>query len=128
MKGKLMKKLICIVFLVLAGCEARMVSEGDRVGQLTKLSHKMLCTNLWSWEGELAMAGGTLAGGQGQTDSGQTAVSAWAFSVGDNQLALSIQEMLGHNVRLHYLQYQYHNTCEMGTEYKVTEVHSLDGK
>jgi hypothetical protein len=121
-----MKKLSCIAFLALAACQTQMISEGDRIGQLTKLSHKMLCTDHWSWEGELAMAGGTLAGGQGQTGDGQTAVSAWAFSVADEQLAASLKELLGRNVRLHYLQYQNHNACEMGSEYKVTEVQSLD--
>jgi hypothetical protein len=117
-----------IAFLALAGCQTVLVSEGDRIGQLTKLSHKMLCTGHWSWEGELAMAGGTLAGGQGQTEGGQTTVSAWAFSVANEELAASLKELLGRNVRLHYLQYQNQNSCEMGSEYKVTEVQSLDGK
>ena len=126
-----MKKLsgstALLAFLLLATCQPQMISEGDRIGQLTKLSHKMLCAGQWSYEGELAMPAGTLAGGQGQTgDGSHTAVGAWAFSVSDKQLADNIHDLLGRNVRLHYQQYQYYNSCQMGSEYKVTEVQSLD--
>jgi len=77
----------------------------------------------------LAMAAGTLAGGQGtQGDGSQTSVGAWAFSVSDKAVADNVHELLGHNVRLHYRQYEYHNACLMGTEYQVTEVQSIDGK
>jgi hypothetical protein len=124
-----MKKLSCLAFLLLAGCQMEMISEGDRIGQLTKFSHKMLCADHWSWEGELAMPAGTLAGGQGQQgDGSQTAVGAWAFSVSDKQTADDVHELLGRNVRLHYLQYRNYNNCEMGSEYKVTEVHRLDAQ
>jgi len=119
-----MKRLLIIASLMLAACQTTLVSEGDRIGQVTKLSHKMLCSGSpWSWEGELAMMGGTLASGQGVDGN---AVGAWAFTVKEDKLAASLQELLGRNVRLHYQQYENRNTCEMGSEYLVTAVQSLE--
>ena len=47
--------------MILAGCaDPTVVSQGDRVGVVTKLSHKKMefCGGKWNWEGELAMQGG----------------------------------------------------------------------
>jgi hypothetical protein len=53
--------LFAVSLLILAGCaDKKVISQGDRVVVVTKLSHKEMgfCGGKWNWEGELAMQGG----------------------------------------------------------------------
>jgi hypothetical protein len=109
--------------LLLTSCTTTVISQGDRVGTVTKLSHKLNTCGTWSWEGELAMQAGTLAGGQGITEGGQSAVGAWAFSLGSQVSSETVRQFrdamnTGHIVRVGYEQYRF-GPCDLATEYKA---------
>ena len=90
-------------------------SEGDRVGQVVKLSEKGI---LWkTWEG-----------GMGLTQSGAY-VEYWEFSIDSNdpnkdQLVNKLQEAYkkGSFVRIHYLERYGHFPWRSGTNYWVKDV------
>jgi hypothetical protein len=125
--------LIAMALLTAACADNTVVSEGARVGQITKLSHKALCnTAHWGWEGELSMVAGTTATGQGATEGGQVQVGAWAFSVAkgpeadQNVESLKAAMSSGHHVQLSYRQVQNHDACESGTDYLIVSVRDLE--
>jgi hypothetical protein len=134
-----LKKTLLLLSLSLIGCspDLTVVSEGSRVGTVTKLSHKMVTNCLsssgtWTWEGELSMASGTKAASQGTDSEGnQTAVGAWAFSVPQgpqtndlvNQLKTGMDN--GHTLRVNYSQVRSHDSCRSETDYNVVGVRDL---
>ena len=72
-------------------------SDGDRVGSITKFSHKGI---FWTtWEGELVMGGVNKSGGN-------TVANVWEFSVVDETLVQEIRKAmdLDKPVKLHYKQ------------------------
>ena len=84
-------------------------SDGDRAGQLFKLSHKgWLCK---TWEAELNIT------------PGAAAPTIWSFTVRDDQVARQINEALGKSVVLHYSEhYGVPTSCFGETKYFVDAV------
>ena len=120
--------------LLLSGCtDLTVVSEGSRVGIVTKLSHKLPtnCVNsnsgVWTWEGELSMPAGTRAANQG----GEDTVGVWAFSIPQNAQTEDLVNKLksgmdnGHTLRINYSQVRAHDTCKSETDYNVVGVRDL---
>lgn len=106
-----MKKLSLLLILALTSC---VYSDGDRAGQVVKLSRKGLIFK--TYEGELA----TLAKGQVGTMMSNT----FHFTVKDEAVANKIRVAmeLGGNVSLHYDQAFIKLPWEGETAYFVTKV------
>ncbi len=107
-----MKKLLLIALLGITACS---YSEGDRQGQITKLSRKGYIFK--TWEGELA----TLAKGQIGTMLNNTFV----FTITDEEMAKKVQAAMntGKPVTLHYEQEFFTLPWEGETPYRITSVH-----
>lgn len=127
---------ITLALLSTAACDTKtVISEGDRVGVITKFSHKrMSCfgPEAWNWEGELTMQGGTNAGGQGQTDENGTrsSVGVWQFSLDPTddkahteEMVSEVREALNSQrvVRASYKQTAY-TDCHRESEYMITTI------
>lgn len=112
-----MKKLLPAFLLIALG--AFTYSDGDRVGVVTKLSHKgILCK---TWEGELLVDSlRVLPRGGGS----QKVKTAWAFTVGDESVVPKLQDAMlsGKRVRLHYQQSAFSVSCQGETSYFVDRV------
>lgn len=107
-----MKKLILIITLfTLSGC---VYSDGERAGQVVKLSRKGWIFK--TYEGELA----TLAKGQ----LGTMVSNTFVFSVPDRKVASDIQDAMnqGKSVSLHYEQHFWAWFWEGNTKYFITKV------
>jgi len=90
-------------------------AEGDRAGQLQKLSKKgWLCK---TWEGELAMA----------PYPGSVAPQIFPFTVRSDSIAALMQKDLGRRVSITYQEHRgVPSSCFGDTGYFVTNVRSLD--
>jgi hypothetical protein len=131
------KTLVGLLLLSSSACtDLTVVSEGYRVGTVTKLSHKLpagcFSSGSWTWEGELSMPSGTKAANQGGEDN--SPVGAWAFSVPQgpktedivNQLKTAMDN--GHTLRINYSQVRSHDSCKSETDYNVVEVRDLSSR
>ncbi len=97
-------------------------SNGDRLGTITKLSHKGI---IWStWEGELVM-GGVKA----DNNSGGSVANVWEFSVTDSVIAEQIQKAMdsGTVIKLHYNQVLIAKPWNGSTTYYVDKVSTVGG-
>ena len=102
----------------LAGCGVT-YSDGDRAGNVTKLSYKgVVCK---SWEGELATDGFV-----SKTDAkgNRSSSNVFSFSVTDLAIVEKLQaaQESGSRVKLHYNQVMLKNPCTSSTDYYITEV------
>lgn len=106
-----MKKLSLLLLLCLTAC---VYSDGDRAGQVVKLSRKGFIFK--TYEGELA----TLARGQ----AGTMLSNSFQFTVKDEAVAKKIQEAMnaGKQVNLHYDQAFFKFPWEGETKYFITGV------
>ena len=121
--------LFAVSLLILAGCaDKKVISQGDRVGVVTELSHKKMgfCGGKWNWEGELAMQGGTIAAGREGEPS-----PIWQFSLDPQakdteRMVSSLRGAMnsGHTVRITYSQVAAHG-CDTQTDYLVSDVLDL---
>jgi prepilin-type N-terminal cleavage/methylation domain-containing protein len=103
------------------GCS---VSDGNRVGLVTKFSHKGILNK--SWEGELVMGGArTKSDGNGNTS---VVANVWQFSVLDGTLAAKIDKLqeTGHRAKLVYHQTLMRNPYNRDTAYIIVEAVDLD--
>lgn len=124
---------ITLALLVTAACDTKtVISEGDRVGVVTKFSHKLMPGGTWNWEGELAMQGGTIAHNQGSDDGNgnQVASGVWQFSLDPKDspghtevIASEVKQAMNsqHVVRVGYNQTAYHGS-DRESDYMVTYV------
>ena len=96
------------------------ISDGDRVGTITKISHKGITPGCKSWEGELAMDNFSARGSGKST----TMSNSFEFSVTDPAIVQQIQDAQdsGERVKLHYNQLLLRNPCTSDTNYYVTSV------
>jgi hypothetical protein len=106
-----MKKLLILTLLCLTACS---YSEGDRQGQIVKLSRKGIIFK--TWEGELA----TLARGQ----VGTLLNNSFAFTITSEDMAKRVQEAMntGKTVTLHYEQQFFMFPWQGDTSYVITNV------
>ena len=134
---------LIVVVVLFHGCaDNTLVSEGDRVGIVTKLSHKrMTCIGSagWNWEGELSMQGGTTAAGQGVSSDGNfgtnhSIVGVWQFSLDPNAKDKDTEQIVdrlrqamnsGHTIRVQYRQVANHDDCRTATDYLVVDTTDL---
>ncbi len=105
------KKLLILIALSLSACS---YSDGDRAGQVVKLSRKGYIFK--TYEGELA----TLAKGQ----IGTMLSNTFQFTVKEEDIAAKIQDAMnsGKSVSLHYEQAYFKFPWEGETKYFVTNV------
>ena len=88
-------------------------SDGARVGTVVKFSHK---GNIFkSWEGELALGGGT-------------STKFWEFSVTDETVVKDVQSALDSQkvVKMEYHQKRFRNPTAANTTYIVSKVTTVD--
>jgi prepilin-type N-terminal cleavage/methylation domain-containing protein len=86
------------------------VSDGDRVGELVKLSNKgYFCK---TFEGALKVSEG---GGEGEK-------GVWEFTVLDPAVVAQMKELLGKRVKIHYDQIGFRNPCSGDTSYSAISV------
>jgi hypothetical protein len=106
-----MKKLSLILLMLCTACN---FSEGDRVGQVVKLSKKGFIFK--TYEGELA----TIAKGTQAT----LMSNSFAFSITDESLVKKVQEAINSNktVALHYEEQYFSFWWEGDTRYHITSV------
>lgn len=106
-----MKKLSIIILFLCTACN---FSEGDRVGQVVKLSKKGVIFK--TYEGELA----TIAKGTQAT----LMSNSFAFSIKDEALVKKVQEAMNNNktVALHYEEQFFSFWWEGDTRYHITNV------
>lgn len=110
-----------IVFGAVGGCSK---SDGNRVGTITKFSHK----GVWhkTYEGELVMGGARNA----LNSDGNSSVVAniWTFSVIDPKVVEKIQALQdsGHRAKLAYHQTLMHAPWSRDTSYIVIDATDLD--
>ena len=113
--------LLCIFIVGLSGCAGcgRGYSDGDRVGIITKFSHKGFVFK--SWEGQLNLGGTVSAGDKGVVPS------TWEFSVRDEKLVPLIQSAMssGKRVKCHYLQWVVSPTT-MDSGYEIVGVEIVE--
>ena len=105
--------MMIIITILLGGGGLGSYSDGDRVGIITKFSHKGI---LWTtWEGEMVM-GGVRAGGN--------VANVWEFSVTDQTIVARLQETIasGKAVKLHYKQILVARPWNGSTTYYVDSV------
>ncbi len=99
-------------------------SEGERVGVITKLSHKGLFCK--TWEGEMNLGGFKNVSSKDNEGRSTTSMVAnvFEFSVTDPEIVAQIQEAMnqGETVGLMYSQMLIHNPCVSGTGYIITGV------
>jgi hypothetical protein len=103
-----------VLCLFPSGCDPS-YSDGDRVGVVTKLSHRGL--SMKSWEGQLNV-------GSTSTDGNGVAVpTTWAFSVEDEAVVQRLKEVAqtGQRATLHYHQYLV-KPWRFDTEYVIDSV------
>lgn len=114
-----MRNAIVIACLVMLACNPDgEFSSGDRVGTITKFSHKGWFSK--SWEGELAM--------DGFKPSGENAMgNVFAFSVDNDAVVPQVQSALqsGAKVRMHYKQINWNDGCSYDSDYRVQSVEPL---
>lgn len=112
-----MRKILAVLTLVVASgcCE---VSDGVRVGTITKFSHKGLFCK--TWEGQLLM-GGLVPGGQGMS------ANVWSFTVEDPALVETVQKIQesGKQVKIHYSQEWITGPCRSETDYFAKKVSAV---
>ena len=91
-------------------------SEGDRVGNVAKLSHRGF--SIKTWEGELHM-GGIADGG---------IPKVWEFSVDDPEVVKAVQDAQtwGGRVKLHYREQMWSQTWRGATPYFIVGVEKLE--
>lgn len=101
------------------------ISNGQRIGELQKISTVGLFIK--TTEGELALfgSGGSYKGkaGQGNSDF----VSSWSFSIDNPEVAVKIDDMVKHgktHVRLEYIEYYFKGIYN--SNYRVTTVESIN--
>jgi hypothetical protein len=119
-----MKRLLALVLFTtfLLGCGAG-YSDGDRVGVVTKFSHKGLVCK--TWEGDM-----NLGGYKTQTDDkGNASIVAnvWSFHVEDGPLVAKVQTAMtsGKTVKVHYSQWIINPPCKSDSHYWLTDVEVL---
>jgi hypothetical protein len=116
--GGFLKLVVVILVLLVIGWTTGgpTVSDGDRVGQVTKFSRKGLVFK--TWEGEM------LAG-----ERGAVAKDAWAFSVRKNnpEVMKKVEDALksGRSVRLSYKEKMFAAFWRGDTKYFITEVNPV---
>lgn len=112
-----MKNIAIALLIFLSACS---YSDGDRVGQVTKLSRKGFIFK--TYEGELA----TLAKGKAAT----MISNSFSFSVIDKKVADKIKEAMeiDATVSLHYEQQFFVFPWEGDTDYFITEVTIIKNK
>lgn len=90
-------------------------SDGDRVGVVTKISHKGIVFK--SWEGELAMDGFNKAANGSTTN-------VFAFTVKDEAIVKQIQDAQenGDRVKLHYREVLVNGSWTADTPYRIDQV------
>ena len=106
------KYLIITMCLLLSGCN---YSEGERYGQITKLSNKgFICK---SWEGELA----TFAGKYKRIVQGTALMNTFQFSVTDKNVVNEIKEAAknGNEIAIKYEEKFFVWPCSHDSEYVV---------
>ena len=125
-----MRKMIVGLFLISGICIIGLVcgspySDGFRVGNVLKFSHKgWVCK---TWEGETSFVG---SGMMYQT---------WAFSVNDPKIVKQIQDAQssGKPIKLHYDQYRFrlptvsdtlYIPCQLDSEYVVNGVEKIENE
>ena len=117
---------VVIVVGPLFGTVSPTFSDGDRVGVVTKFSHKGVAIK--SWEGEMNMGG--LRTVTREDDSGTNVNSVVAnvfeFSVTDEAVVSQIKEAMekGSRVELHYDEYMW-RPYNLSTAYVVNSVKVL---
>lgn len=124
----LIKGLVCFAILsilfaiVLGGISGCSVSDGFRVGTISKFTNKGLFNK--SWEGELVMGGVVNRG-----ESGMVA-NLWRFSTLNKEMVDKINQAAssGKRVKIIYKQTFFRNPFVRDTTYLVQSVEILDGK
>lgn len=112
-----MRKLLILAVLLLTGCSIP-YSEGDRVGQIYKLSYKgLLCK---TWEGEMALPGINLGAEGGG--------NVFEFTINDPSVLPKLQVLIskGKPVRVHYQEVVLPLWCTTKSGYFVTSFSESD--
>lgn len=107
------------LLLCLTAC-GRGYSEGDRVGAITKFSHKGLFIK--SWEGQQVM-GGFVNGENGPQ------ANVFNFTVVDDGIAAQVNAAAssGKPVKLHYIQWLA-APISMSSQYEIVRVEAVAGR
>lgn len=110
--------LASMIFLGTGGCS---VSDGFRVGTISKFTNKGIFNK--SWEGELVMGGVVNKGGLGMV------ANLWRFSTLNKEMADKINQAAssGKRVKIIYKQTFFRNPFVRDTTYLVQSVEILDG-
>ena len=124
----LIELLVCVAIIsilssmILLGTSGCNVSDGFRVGTISKFTNKGMFKK--SWEGELVM-GGVF----GKGESGMVA-NLWQFSTLDKEIADKINQAAssGKRVKITYHQTFLRNPFKRDTTYLAKSVEILDGK
>lgn len=120
----LIELLICIAIvgilaaLVIGGTGGCSVSDGTRVGTITKFSKKGLMVK--SWEGEMVL------GGVRAAIQGGTVANNWQFTVLNSELAPKVEALIGKEVRVKYHQVWIHNPVTRDTSYEVLAIEEVN--
>lgn len=104
--------LIILVAVLSGGSGSISISDGNRTGQITKLSHKGI---YWTtWEGEL-LVGGLRSG---------SVANVWQFSVIDSSIIEQLRKAMDESasVNLHYRQVFFIRPWNGATTYYVDSV------
>lgn len=108
-----MKKILIVLMalVMLSGCIVQ--SEGERVGTISKFSHKGLIVS--TWEGDMIL---------GSTGSSGNADNTWRFTVEDTRVAEKVKEYqrTGRSVVLKYRQEVFVASWRGDTDYMVYDV------
>lgn len=103
--------LAALVVGAVGGCS---VSDGTRIGTITKFSQKGFMVK--SWEGEMVLGGirGAAQGG--------TVANTWQFTVIKTDLAPKVEALLGKEVKVKYHQVLVHNPLARDTSYEILSI------
>jgi len=116
----LIELLICLAIvailgtLVIGGMGGCSISDGTRVGTITKFSQKGMMVK--SWEGEMVLGGvrGAVQGG--------TVANTWQFTVLKSDLAPKVEALIGKEVKVKYHQVLIHNPVTRDTSYEILSI------
>lgn len=116
-----MKRLVLLLFVAITtmSCGSGIdYSDGDRVGVVTKFSHRGLFCK--TWEGEMVL-GGLRSSGDG------LAANVWPFTVVDPTKIEDVKRALetGARTKITYHQVYFSGVCYSGSSYLVSNVEIL---
>lgn len=105
------------------GCGVLETSNGARVGQITKLSHKGFFPFCRTWEGQLAMA-------NFRTGKDENSSNSFDFSVRDKAVLGKLQSAMdsGEQVKLTYREVMWPWMCSQDTSNVIDDVTPVRGE